>query len=586
MANNPHDTLMALFAGVNAFVGDPSSAQSRNLRRLEDLRRRLATDRFQLAVLGQFKRGKTTLLNALLGISVLPMAVVPLTAIPTFVTAGDAPRIRAVFNSGVTEESKGKCAEELADRLALLVTEEGNPNNSLGLGRVEVSLAAPLLQGGVVLIDTPGVGSTYTHNTETAEAFLPECDAALFVISPDPPITEVEISYLKRVQATVVRLIIVLNKVDAVGSQDDLAAIIAFIRRTLAEKVGMDEAFPLFQVSARSALRAKITGDNNALASSGLPELEAYLIAFLARDKRAALEAAVGRKAAAILDDLLMETELRCQALRLPMEDLSRRIVTFDAAMSGFNDEHRIIRDILAGDRQRALKQIETDAEDLRRRARAALEAELDRALTKMTEVEAARNEVQTAVPCFFDVELGRAAASFDDSLTSILNGHKLRIDHLIEVVRQTAAAVMDVAFRTIESTETFEFRREPYWVSSGRAETLAPVAPGAFDWLLPKSVRRTRIRQRLLEEIDTIVRRNVENLRWATRQNVEDAFRHFSVALDEMLARSIEETRAVMIVARDQRLAHSDRVEAEMLAVERSLASLTEIRAALRDLA
>jgi hypothetical protein len=157
----------------------------------------------------------------MLGTSVLPTAVVPLTAIPTFVEAGAAPCVRSIFASGTTEEVTAELPEELAGSLAKLVSEEANPNNTLGLARVEVLLPVALLDRGVVLIDTPGVGSTLIHNTEKAEAILPECDAALFVVSPDPPITEAEISYLTRIKVTVARLIIVLNKIDSVEPEDD-----------------------------------------------------------------------------------------------------------------------------------------------------------------------------------------------------------------------------------------------------------------------------------------------------------------------------------------------------------------------------
>jgi len=86
-----NEQLGLLLTNAAASVTDPSPGQLQSLRRLDTLRQRLVADRFQLAVLGQFKRGKSTLLNAMLGTSVLPTAVVPLTAIPTFVEAGAAP---------------------------------------------------------------------------------------------------------------------------------------------------------------------------------------------------------------------------------------------------------------------------------------------------------------------------------------------------------------------------------------------------------------------------------------------------------------------------------------------------------------
>ncbi len=72
-------------------LGGPFSGDS---ERLLSLRARLEEGRFHLAVLGQFKRGKSTFLNAFLGEALLPTSVVPLTAIPTFVEYGPEVRIR------------------------------------------------------------------------------------------------------------------------------------------------------------------------------------------------------------------------------------------------------------------------------------------------------------------------------------------------------------------------------------------------------------------------------------------------------------------------------------------------------------
>jgi ribosome biogenesis GTPase A len=86
-ANAPHPPAMALDAlltSISAALPSPSAMQALALERVAGLRRRLNTECFQVAALGQFKRGKSTLLNALLGIPVLPTGVIPVTAVATF----------------------------------------------------------------------------------------------------------------------------------------------------------------------------------------------------------------------------------------------------------------------------------------------------------------------------------------------------------------------------------------------------------------------------------------------------------------------------------------------------------------------
>ena len=93
----PTCNLTELLDQTLSSIEAPSPAQTRVLERLNGLRDRLATERFQLAVLGQFKRGKSTVLNALLGQSVLPIGVVPVTAIPTFLEPAAALKIRVTY---------------------------------------------------------------------------------------------------------------------------------------------------------------------------------------------------------------------------------------------------------------------------------------------------------------------------------------------------------------------------------------------------------------------------------------------------------------------------------------------------------
>jgi superfamily I DNA and RNA helicase len=143
----------------------------------------------------------------------------------------------------------------------------------------------------------------------------------------------------------------------------------------------------------------------------------------------------------------------------------------------------------------------------------------------------------------------------------------------------------LEIPFHAPESSEAFEAKREPFWVTAARTAELNPIPPGAFDRLLPTAMRRGRMRKRLLEEIDAVVTRNVENLRWATRQNLEDTFRRFSAELDDRLAMSLDATRGAMKKALEQRKKHSEQIDPEIEAKQEALSRLGEIQEALAEL-
>jgi predicted GTPase len=198
---------------------------------------RLQALRLEVAVVGEFKRGKSSLINALMGREVLPVGVLPLTAVPTVLEQGE--------EGLVVEFADGR----RLDQLARFVTEEANPGNHLGVARVTARLHTPLLDAGVRLVDTPGVGSVHEHNTRSTHAYLPRLDAAVLVTSADPPISAAERAFLERVLAHAVRLFVVLNKADYLAA-DDLDRTVAFTDRVV-RQVLPDWPGPLYPLSAR-----------------------------------------------------------------------------------------------------------------------------------------------------------------------------------------------------------------------------------------------------------------------------------------------------------------------------------------------
>jgi translation elongation factor EF-1alpha len=184
---------------------------------------------------------------------------VPLTSIPTFLRAGAARAVRVFFHDGREAAFSDLTREQASEVLARHATEKENPKNQCGVERVEVRHPAALLSAGVVMIDTPGIGSTFRHNTEATLNFLPQCDAAIFVVSADPPITEVETGFLKAVRNKVAKLCFVVNKVDYL-TDNELVAAVAFFEKTLKE-MGFQDDGPIFSVSASQGIEARLKED-------------------------------------------------------------------------------------------------------------------------------------------------------------------------------------------------------------------------------------------------------------------------------------------------------------------------------------
>ncbi len=337
-------------------VSNPSVAQSDVIAKLTALQARLDEGVLRVAVLGQFKRGKSTLLNALLGLPLLPSGIIPVTAIPTFVRAGAGARARITFSDGkAASEFSGEA--DIQSALEQHISEAQNPRNCLQVEKVEIEFASDFLKRGVMAIDTPGVGSTFLHNTETAGAVLGECDAALFVLSADPPITEVEVKYLRDVQKLIPKIFFILNKVDLLDASEKALAE-TFLADVLAEQAGISPPVRVFCVSARRGLRAKQEANATLLAESGIKHLQDVLADELAREKRAIVLSVVRMRAAALVEELLFQGELEHKALLLPQDELKRKAAIFEDSASGFENERQSLSDVMAIDRSRLLKEL------------------------------------------------------------------------------------------------------------------------------------------------------------------------------------------------------------------------------------
>ena len=192
-----------------------------------ELAARVAEGRFYVACVGQFKRGKSSLLNALVGHQVVPTGFIPVTAVPTVIRFGDELSARVRTRDGTWREVA------LAD-LKEYVTEEFNPENKKGVDGAEVFVPSPLLSSGMCFVDTPGLGSVFTGNTATTQAFIPHINAALVVVGADPPIAGEELALVEAVGLQVQDLILVINKADRTTDPERAAA--AKFTREILEK--------------------------------------------------------------------------------------------------------------------------------------------------------------------------------------------------------------------------------------------------------------------------------------------------------------------------------------------------------------
>jgi GTP-binding protein EngB required for normal cell division len=328
-------------------------AKERSSPRLEEQARKLGEKlkkfTFNLVVLGEFKRGKSTLINALVGASLLPTATIPLTSVATILRFGKANKVTAKL-------CDGRVVDAMIENLPDLVTEKGNPKNVQGIAVVEIEYSAKILEEGIRIVDTPGTGSVYVHNTQTTYDFLPEADAAIFVFVADQPATRAELDLLKASRAFSTRHFFVLNKIDHLdeeGSRESLS----FLRDTL--KAELQEEPNIFAVSAKKALAAKEEAGTDM--DAGFAELEQALLEFTLKDKASTLVDSVKRKLESLIDETEQLIAVERSSMAMPRNGLDSCLNALTKAKGEIFREQQDAEFIVKGEIQKLVKVIEND---------------------------------------------------------------------------------------------------------------------------------------------------------------------------------------------------------------------------------
>jgi GTP-binding protein EngB required for normal cell division len=181
--------------------------------RLAAILDRVESKSFEIALFGRVSSGKSSLLNHIVGMDVLPVGVNPITAVPTRIIFGPTPRL-VVRTAGQKLETFG------IERIAEFVTEQQNPANTKRVERLVVEFPSERLKDGIVLVDTPGLGSLASAGAAETLAYLPRCDLGVVLIDAGSTLTAEDLSTVQALSEAAIRTVVLLSKADLLASED------------------------------------------------------------------------------------------------------------------------------------------------------------------------------------------------------------------------------------------------------------------------------------------------------------------------------------------------------------------------------
>lgn len=288
-----------------------SELLGRQADRAEKLLAKLEEDLITVAVIGQFKRGKSALINALLEEDLLPVGIVPVTSAVTQIRRGE-PGAAVGFRNGLVQPVR-------IGELGRYINEQENPDNRLNVSWVRIFSRSPFLREGLTLVDTPGVGSFHKHNSDAAHAFVRESDAVIFMLSVDTPLNEIEIEFLRNTRAFAGKFFFVVNKIDLID-EAELQAFLAYCKNLLSRL--MDADVTLFPLSARTG--------------AGVEALKQKLLAECRTGIRAIMGESARLKLRDIVSEALAQIELYWKVLLMPPLILSGALKRMNETLDDF----------------------------------------------------------------------------------------------------------------------------------------------------------------------------------------------------------------------------------------------------------
>jgi hypothetical protein len=239
--------------------------------RLELARRRLADPAVRVLVVGEFKQGKSQLVNALVNAPVCPVDDDIATAVPTAVRYAETTSV-ALVREGASPDSPPQRTEIPLNKLAEYVSEAGNPGNRAQLAYADIAIPRKLLSGGMVLVDTPGVGGLGSAHGAATMSALPTADAVLLVSDSAQEYTRPELDFLDAARKLCPNVACVLTKTDLYPHWRRIVD----LDRGHLDRAGVRA--PIFPVSSMLRLHAAQTKDDALMGESGFRELIDYLL--------------------------------------------------------------------------------------------------------------------------------------------------------------------------------------------------------------------------------------------------------------------------------------------------------------------
>lgn len=542
---------------------------------LSVIENKIQSKQFNLVVIGQFKRGKSTLINALLGKDILPSSVLPLTSIVTIINYGEQKAV-VCFKGGL-------CKNIELNEISFFVTEKYNPNNKLNVEYVEIFYPADFLKNSVRIVDTPGIGSAYKHNSDVSYQFLPKADASLFVLSPDPPITQSEIEFLKDAQKYIDKFFFLLNKIDNF-KPNELKEIIEFNRSIIENLVS--KKVDIIAISAKLALEAKLESNKEKQKQSNIEKLYNKLDSFIKEEQSSVFWRSIINNLIRYIDTQMNFFKLSLTGLSMSQTKLQEKIKLFEDSLKKLELDEYIY--FLENKIKQVINVLDEDILTLKKEQLPQLTSNItDYFKTLNTSSTSMLNEqlksyLQEQIEKIFLAFLQVENQKMGQLVEGIYNQFLEKINILIDSITKTAKEVFEVELSKLTQVEQLIEKSEFYFLikeQPGALDMMVDFFKSSLPFILGKKVIYKSICECSVELFD----RHCGRLRYDFVKRIKETAQKFNSQVEEKLNQTINAIKDILNAALQKQ--NEDQRQNEINKIDNHIKSLLAIRANLENL-
>lgn len=244
--------------------------------KLTELQQDIKNDFFVVVVLGEFKRGKSTFINALIGNDLLPTDVLPETATINALIYNEKPELEIIMQDGSVE--CGQVERSFLERFSA----KNQTDECSKIKYLKIGYPFKLLNNNVVIVDTPGVSDLNEQRCDVTYNFIPKANAVLFLLDANSPLKKSEIDFIeeKLLAQGIDNIIFLVNKYDNIDDEEDedfWENLQVHMLKAFSESEHPLKALNMYPLSAKMALRGVLEQKQNFIDASGIMEIKTTL---------------------------------------------------------------------------------------------------------------------------------------------------------------------------------------------------------------------------------------------------------------------------------------------------------------------